>query len=135
MQSDGPKSTVRRQLKAFFDVVMDEAFANPEFMSRLEKLLVHAGSESTPPPDDRPSSNKKASGPNMLEILHAKGEPALREELDAMTTDQLARASVQEGVRKLKEAKALERVDLINLLLETARNRLRQGESFVRRGG
>lgn len=134
MRNDDPKTTVRRQLKAFFDAVMDEALANPEFMSKLEKLLIHAGSEGTKLQDNATSSNKRAFDPNLLEVLHAHGEPALREALDTMTTDQLVRVSVREGVRKLKEAKALERVALINLLLETTRNRLRQGESFVRRG-
>lgn len=134
MRNDDPKTAVRRQLKAFFDAVMDEALVNPEFMSRLEKLFVNVGTEGMLSGDSRMPSNKKASSPNLLEVLHARGEPALREELDAMTTDQLARTSVQEGVRKLKEAKALDRVGLINLLVETTRNRLRQGESFVRRG-
>ena len=134
MRSDDPKVAVRRQLKALLEIILDEAAQNPDFLSRLDSLLGSRVDLEPEVSEERTSANRRANGPNLLEVLHARGESALREELDSMTTDQLAKASVQEGVRKPKEARALERGELVELLTATTKNRLRQGESFVRRG-
>lgn len=134
MRSDDPKVAVRRRLKALMEIILDEAAQNPEFLIKLDSLLGHRGDGYSDALDARSSGSKRVPGPNLLEVLHSSGESVLRDELESMTTDQLARTAVQEGVRKSKEAKALVRGELVELMIETTKNRLRQGESFVRRG-
>lgn len=134
MRNDDQKAAVRRKLKALMDAVIDQAIENPEFMNKLESILVRPGEEFTDRSLDRTTASRKAAGPNLLEILHTNGEAAVQQALEEMTTDELVRTCVQEGIRKQKEAKALERSELIVLLVEMTSNRLRQGGSFVRSG-
>ena len=134
MRNDDPKTVVRKKLKLLFDAVAEHAAENPEFMARLEKILVLPTSDTYETANERTSPTRKPTGPNLLEVLHSGGETALHEVVSAMTTDELVRLCVQEGLRRQKEAKALERPALIALLHEMARSRLGQGGSFVRGG-
>ena len=126
------KDAVRARLKALFDAVYEEAAQNPEFFSRLEEILLS--------PEIKASIRKKASSTatrpslNVVEILHEKGESGLRAELENCTTNDLVRLCAQESIRKQKDAKNLERGTLIELLLQAASNRLKQGDSFIKRG-
>jgi len=130
MSSNQEKEAIRQRLKALFDVVYEEALQNPSFFSRLEAILLS--------PEAKLSLQSKTSplgrSPlNMLDILHRDGDTALRDTLNNYTNDELARLCVRERIRKLKEAKSLDRSALIDLLVETAKSRLKQGESFVKR--
>lgn len=136
MRSDDPRALVRKRLKLLFEAISEHAAENPAFLASLERVLAPSSIEFQEPPIvERTPSTKKAAGPNLLEVLHTGGEPALQETVNALTTEELVKLIVQEGVRKMKEAKSLERSELISLLQEMARSRLRQGESFVRGGG
>lgn len=131
MSSNQEKEAIRQRLKALFDIVYEEALQNPSFFSRLEAILLS--------PEAKLSLQSKISPPgrsplNMLDILHSDGDTALRDTLNNYTNDDLAKLCVQERIRKLKQAKSLDRSALIDLLVETAKSRLKQGESFVKRG-
>ena len=132
MRNDDSKAVVRRKLKLLFEAVADHAAESPEFLARLERILVLPTSDNNESANERTLPTKKPAGPNLLEVLHSGGEVALHEAVSALTTDELVRLCVQEGLRKQKEAKALERLALIALLQEMARSRLGQGGSFVR---
>ena len=132
MRNDDSKAMIKRKLKLFFEAISDQAAENPDFLAALERALGNAGISQESAPAERTSVAKRANGPNLLEILHSGGESALQESVDGLTTDELIKLVVQEGVRKMKDAKALERAELISLLQEMAHNRLRQGESFAR---
>lgn len=133
MQSDDVKAAVRRRLKSLMDTVYEEASINPEFLSKLERVLLPSDSRLENAIEAKQPSKKKALGLNLLEILHREGDVALQSAIETRTNDELAQICVQEGIRKLKDAKMLARPVLIDLLLETAKNRLRQGEAFVKR--
>ena len=136
MRNEDPKALVRKKLKLLFEAITEHAAENPAFLASLERVLAPSSADfQESPVADRTPSTKKAAGPNLLEVLHTGGELALQETVNALTTDELIKLIVQEGVRKMKEAKSLERSELIGLLQEMARSRLRQGESFVRGGG
>lgn len=131
MPSNEEKEAVKSRLKALFDVVYEEAINNPVFFTRLQEILLS--------PEAKLSLQTKSSFTgrqkiNLLEVLHQDGEVMLRSTLESYTNDDLAKLSSQEGVRKLKDAKSLDRTALIQLLIETAISRLKQGESFVKRG-
>ena len=135
MRSDDPRASVKKKLKLLFEAIAEHAAENPAFLASLERALAASpGHVPESPPIERVPSARKATGPNLLEILHTGGESALQDVVNALTTDELLKLVVQEGVRKMKEAKSLDRTELITLLLEMARSRLRQGESFVRGG-
>jgi len=133
MRNDDSKTVMKRKLKLFFEVISEQAAENPAFLAALERALgTVSGVNQEAITAERTPAVKRAIGPNLLEILHSGGESALQEYVDGLTTDELIKLVVQEGVRKMKEAKTLERVELISLLQEMARSRLRQGESFIR---
>lgn len=69
---------------------------------------------------------------NTVEVLHRSGESTLRELLEQLTNDDLIRLCVHDGIKKLKDARTLERQQMIDLLTTTAISRLGQGESFTK---
>lgn len=99
-------------------------------MAKLENIF-------TPSSADNPSQKKESSPQksvlNILEILHESGENGLKERLDSLTTNDLIKLCSQESVRKPKDAKSLERSELVELLVQVAINRIKQGNSFIKR--
>jgi len=134
MRNDDQKAVVRKKLKLLFEAVAEHAADNPDLMAKLERIFVLSAYDNNETANKRTPPAKKHASPNLLEVLHSGGEMALHEIVSKMTTEELVRLCVQEGLRKQKEAKALERNALIALLQEMARSRLGQGGSFVRGG-
>ena len=132
MPNDDRKALVRRKLKLLFEAVAEHAMENQQFMESLERILVLSGNENRKTATKRKYSSIRSADPNLLDVLHSRGEIALLEILNAMTTDELVRVCVREGLRKQKEAKNIERPNLILMLQEMANLRLMQGGSFVR---
>lgn len=130
MPSKQQKDAVLSRLRALFAAVEDEASRNPAFFEKIESILV--SSELVIATQQKPASSTKAPTVNLLEILHRDGGPAAREALGALTNDELVRLASADGIKKPKEAKAMEREALIELLLQMADKRLRQGESFTK---
>lgn len=130
MQSNQEKEAIRLRLKALFEEVYEEALRNPDFFSRLETILLSP--EARLSLQSKVSANTEQPSLNMLEVLHRDGEVELRRILDSYVNDDLISLCVQERIRKQKAAKSLERGALIDLLVETAASRLKQGNSFVK---
>lgn len=132
MPSNTEKEAIHSRLKALLDAVYEEALRSPEFFDRIERILLS--------PEARLSVHKPTSTPsrqsiNIVEILHQSGEAGLRSTLDGHTNEDLTRLCVQEGIKKMKDAKSLERDALIEVLMQTASSRLKQGESFTKKTG
>lgn len=130
MQTKKQKDAVLSRLRSLFEAVSDEASHNHNFFARIEEILL--SSEAIVATKKSPSSTAKTPSLNLLEILHREGKAATLEALESLTNDELAKLASADGVKKLKEAKSMERPVLIGLLIETAEKRLRQGESFTK---
>ena len=130
MLSKKQKDAVISRLRSLFEAVSDEASRNPDFFARIEGILLSP--EAIVATQQSPSSAAKTPALNLLELLHRKGSAATIKALEELTNDELAKLATADGVKKLKEAKSMERPTLIDLLIETAANRLRQGESFTK---
>ena len=130
MPTKQQKDAVLSRLRALFEAVSEEASRNPDFFEQIENILLSP--EAIIASQQRPSSQAKGPVLNLLEILHREGEAAARNGLEKLTNDELSKIAVADGVRKLREAKSMDRVSLIDLLLKTAESRLKQGESFTK---
>lgn len=130
MPSNEEKEAIKLRLKALFDTIYEEAINNPAFFTRLQEILLSP--EAKLSLLTKPSSTV-SSRLNLLEVLHQDGDIVLRNTLETYTNNDLAKLCSQEGIRKLKDAKSLDRSALIDLLVETAISRLKQGESFIKR--
>ena len=130
MLSKSQKDAVLRQLRELFEAMSDEASRNPDFLDKIASILLCKDSDLA----TQQKAGTSARGPslNIVEILHRDGDAAAREALGRMTNDELVKLAVADGVKKSKDAKSMERESLIGLLLQTAENRLRQGESFTK---
>lgn len=132
MPSKKDNEAILTRLRALFNVIYEEAQRSPEFLESLSSILL---SEQAKLALGKPSG-KLSREPiiHIVEIVHASGEQGLRNELQLLTNDQLARLAAGEGVKRLKEAKSIRREELISLLVETGSNRLKQGETFTKKG-
>lgn len=130
MPTKQQKDAVLSRLRALFEAVSEEAIRSPDFFSKIEQILLSP--EAVVSSQVKPVIGVKPPIINVLEILHREGESAARDSLDKLTNDDLAKLTVADGIKKLKEAKSMERESLIAFLLETASNRLKQGESFTK---
>lgn len=129
MPSKQEYDAVFSRLRALADLIEEEASESLGFFEGLQQILM---SEEAIASLSKPQVKRKAPILAILTVLHEKGEQALHDELARLTNDQLARLAVDEGIKRFKEAKNTERSDLVEILVETAKNRLRQGESFTR---
>jgi hypothetical protein len=132
MPSNTEKEAIHSRLKALLDAVYEEALRSPDFFDRIERILLS--------PEARLAVHKPTSTPsrqsiNIVEILHQDGEAGLRSVLSGHTNEDLTRLCVQEGIKKMKDAKSLDRDALIEVLMQTASSRLKQGESFTKKNG
>jgi hypothetical protein len=117
------------RLRAITELIEQEARESEGFFEGLQKILMTPEAMVAL---DKPQIRSKAPILPVLAILHEQGETTLREQLERLTNDKLARLAADEGIKRLKDAKNTERNDLVAAILETARNRLKQGEAFTR---
>lgn len=132
MPSKKENEEMLTKLKELFDAIYDQAQNNPKFSDVLCSILQSEKAEHT----TRKSPKKPPREPiiHIVEILYSSGEQGLRDELQKLTNSQLARIAADEGVKRLKEAKNTDREILISILVETGSNRLKQGETFAKKG-
>ena len=130
MPSKKQKDAVLSRLHALFDAVADEAIRSPDFFARIEEILLSP--EAVLALQEEPTTLSRTKSLNLLEILHRDGPTAARDSLDKLTNDELAKLAVADGTRRSRVAKSMERVALMELLLQTAQSRLKQGESFTK---
>lgn len=132
MPSKTEKEAIHSRLKALLDAVYEEALRSPEFFDRIERILLSPEARLAV---HRPTSTPSRKSINIVEILHNEGEAGLRSALSGHTNEDLTRLCVQEGIKKMKDAKTLDRDALIEVLMQTANSRLKQGESFTKKNG
>ena len=130
MPTKKQRDAVLSRLKALVEAIDEEGARNPDFFSRIEKILLSP--DAIVATHKKGGSNAKTPALNILDVLHRDGEPEARKSLESQTNDELAKLAAADGVKKLNEAKSMERDALIDLLIETATNRLKQGESFTK---
>lgn len=130
MPNKNPTDPIVSRLRSLFDAISDEVAKNPAFLARIEKILRYP--EAIVTASARPSRSEKVPCINILEIIHRDGREAALQTLEGFTNDELVKLAIADGIKKGKEAKAMERKDLISLLIDTASARLRQGESFTK---
>jgi len=127
MQNDKNHEMLKK-LKEFFNVIESEAKTNPDFLDKLANVF-----ELKKDFDTKQIATAKVKEPiiNIVEVLHNDGEESLRKELELLTNDKLLKLANQEGIKKFKNIKNIDRVDLVNALVVTAKNRLSQGKAFT----
>lgn len=131
MPNKKDNEAILNRLKSFFNIIYEEAQSNPEFLDRLNSVLLSEKTDLTIKKQAKKSSREPII--HIVEIVHSSGEQGLRDKLQQLTNDQLARLATDEGVKRLKEAKSIDRENLISLLVETGSNRLKQGEAFTKK--
>ncbi len=132
MPSNTEKEAIHSRLKALLDAVYEEALRSPDFFNRIERILLSPEARLAV---QKPTSTPSRKSINIVEILHQDGEAGLQSALSGHTNEDLTRLCVQEGIKKMKDAKSLDRDALIDALMQTASSRLKQGESFTKKNG
>jgi hypothetical protein len=119
---------VERQLKRIIACVIQKAERDPEFLSQLSHILHSDVLKQT-----EPERSRRAAF-NAVEFLHAHGREALQRELQFKTDEELKEILSQEGVKKQRGQKQLDREDAILTIITHAERRLAQGASFLQTG-
>lgn len=121
--------SLHRKLRAFVDIVLDEAEHNPAFSEKLGELFSEVS-----PAKQTPGRRTGRRTPAVLDpfaIMQEKGEVLLREALRQLDLEQLRDIVAEYGMDPSKLAmkwKAADRV--IELVVSTAALRLTKGDAF-----
>jgi hypothetical protein len=120
---------VQTKLQNLVTCVMAKAAEDSSFARELEGVLL---SEDLKKKIIRAPRKSKIVALNPVTILHAKGEPGLRAEMEILTDDELRQVAHLEGLMKGRDLKTTARADLIREILSSAKHRLTQGEAFLK---
>lgn len=129
MPNKAEYDAVFSRLRALTDLIEQEARESEGFFEGLQQVLMSPEARVAV---TKPQTKSKTPILPIIAILHEKGVSELTDQLQRLTNDKLARLAADEGIKRLKDAKGTEREELITALVETAQNRLKQGESFTR---
>lgn len=130
MPTKKQRDAVLNRLKALVEAIDEESAQNTDFFYRIEEILLSPDAIIATQKKGR--SNVKTPTLNILEMLHLNGESEARKTLGTQTNIELAKLASAERAAKLNEAKSMEREALIDLLIEKAHTRLKQGETFTK---
>lgn len=117
-----------RELREFLEVIEREAKENDSFSETLLSLFqLDSDERLISKPKD-----KKNRVPilNIVDILHKSGIEELNKALNFLSNDQLIKLANQEGIKKTKDSRSLDRKTIIDTLIDLANSRLSQGSSF-----
>lgn len=117
-----------REIRIFLEEIEREAEKNEIFRDTLSSLF-QLDSEERLISKPRDKKNRVPIL-NIVDILHKSGIEELNKALNFLSNDQLIKLANQEGIKKNKDSKSLDRKVIIDLLIELAGNRLSQGASF-----
>jgi hypothetical protein len=117
-----------REIRIFLEEIEREAEKNEIFRETLSSLF-QLDSEERLISKPRDKKNRVPIL-NIVDILHKSGIEELNKALNFLSNDQLIKLANQEGIKKNKDSKSLDRKVIIDLLIELAGNRLSQGASF-----
>ena len=118
------------QLRAFLEVVIEEARVNSNFRQRLQEALV--GSISSTAVQQLRSGPRRRPPPALDPFaVYAEGEDQLRESLSAMDLEQLKDIVAGYGLDRARLALKWRKPErLINLIVDTVKNRTHKGDVF-----
>ena len=118
------------QLRAFLEVVIEEADTNPSFRQRLQGALV--GDISSPKAQESRSGPRRRNPPGLDPFaVYERGESQLRESLSGMDIEQLKDIVAGYGFDRARLALKWRRADrLIDLIVDTVKNRTHKGDAF-----
>jgi hypothetical protein len=117
--------TIIERIEAAFAEIVNEAKANPEFAQRLEAAL--AGTTGV--------LRRHRRAPSAVDpfVLYAEGEDVLRERLAQLDVEQLKDIVAEHGMDQARLAMKWRTADrLIDLVVNTVRDRSRKGDAFRR---
>ncbi len=121
---------VQRTLKRLLDTVIEETDKNPAFAERIAAAL---GSQQVHSNRDTPPKRPGRRSPGVLDpfAVFSRGEGALRQQLAALTIDQLKDIVAEHGMDPSKLALKWRTKDrLVDLIATTVRNRTGKGDAF-----
>ena len=118
------------QLRAFLEVVIEEARTNSNFRQRLQETLVR----SIPSTDvqTRRSGPRRRNPPALDPFeVYGEGEDQLRDTLTAMDIEQLKDIVAGYGLDRARLALKWRKTErLIDLIVDTVKNRTHKGDAF-----
>ena len=117
-----------RGMRKFLEELEREAEKNEIFRDTLSSLF-QLDSEERLISKPRDKKNRVPIL-NIVDILNKSGKDALNIKLNELSNDQLIKLANQEGIKKTKDSRSLDRKILIDLFVDLASSRLSQGASF-----
>ena len=117
-----------RGMRKFLEELEREAEKNEIFRDTLSSLF-QLDSEERLISKPRDKKNRVPIL-NIVDILKESGKDALNIKLNELSNDQLIKLANQEGIKKTKDSRSLDRKNLIDLFVGLASSRLSQGASF-----
>ena len=124
------QSTLEERLRAFIEIIIQEAQANPRLAQRLEKVFggTIGGADTT---NNEPRRNRRM--PPLLDpfILYEQGEDRLRHDLASLELDQLKDVVAGHGMDRSRLALRWRSTDrLVDLIVDTVKSRTHKGDVF-----
>lgn len=129
MPSKKDYDAVFLKLRSLASLIESEAKGNDTFFEKIQNVLM---GEMDSVSASKPLVRQKSPNFSVVSVLHENGEQHLLGRLELMTNEQLIRLAQADGIKRIKEARNIERSELIRIIVETANNRLKQGQSFTR---
>ena len=124
------QTKLEERLRAFTEIIIQEAQANPRLARRLEEAFGGTiGSGDTT--NNEPRRNRRT--PPLLDpfILYEQGEDRLRHALAGLELDQLKDIVAGHGMDRSRLALRWKSTDrLVDLIVETAKSRTHKGDAF-----
>lgn len=127
----GKRPDLEQRLRAFMEAVIAEANTNPKLWSRLEEALGGTMTEVRPRIEPRRPRRRNLPVLDPFTLYEQGGEELLRKELKDLDIDQLKDIVAAHGMDRSRLAlrwRTAER--LMELIVETVRNRAHKGEVF-----
>ena len=124
------QTTLEERLRAFMEIIIQEAQANPRLAQRLEKAFggTIGGADTT---NNEPRRNRRT--PPLLDpfILYEQGEDRLRHALASLELDQLKDIVAGHGMDRSRLALRWRSTDrLVDLIVDTVKSRTHKGDAF-----
>lgn len=124
------QTTLEERLRAFMEIIIQEAQANPRLAQRLEKVFggTIGGADTT---NNEPRRNRRM--PPLLDpfILYEQGEDRLRHDLASLELDQLKDVVAGHGMDRSRLALRWRSTDrLVDLIVDTVKSRTHKGDVF-----
>lgn len=122
---------MKHPLSNVFDAILKELKSNPDFRSRIDRILEGEGIKIQKSGGGKRRGNRRAPGVFDPYREYASSEAHLRQKLGSLTVDQLKDIVSEQSLDSARLAlkwKSSER--LIDLIVTTVRSRMQKGDAF-----